>query len=133
MIWPSRSLSVCSSVAAYRTAVAERGPAAYPTENAGPPLDRQDDHCASAASWRRVGPPFRTDTEQTQDGSVSDSSAARPEYWHKRAAELRQIAEVVQDADVKRQLLDMVESYERLAKRAEERVRLAGKKPDSKT
>ena len=62
---------------------------------------------------------------------MSDTSAARPEYWHKRAAELRQIAEVVQDAEVKRELLDMVVSYERLAKRAEERVQLAGKKPDT--
>lgn len=47
-------------------------------------------------------------------------SPLTPDHWRSRADELRQMAISTQDADVRATLLELAESYERLAKMAEE-------------
>jgi hypothetical protein len=45
-----------------------------------------------------------------------------PEYWRRRAEEARDIAEQMKDMPSKDVMLRIAKDYERLAKRAEERV-----------
>jgi hypothetical protein len=45
-------------------------------------------------------------------------------YWRGRADEVRAVAETVGDAESKRILADIAESYEHLARRADNRVHL---------
>ena len=47
-------------------------------------------------------------------------SPPTPEHWRSRADELRDMAKKTQDPDVRSNLLELAESYERLAKMAEE-------------
>jgi hypothetical protein len=46
-----------------------------------------------------------------------------PESWRRRAAEARAIASGMTDADAKRTMLGVAQSYERLAERAELRAK----------
>ena len=45
-----------------------------------------------------------------------------PEHWRARAKELRAMAAVAHDPDVRANLLELAESYERIAKMAEEKL-----------
>jgi hypothetical protein len=47
---------------------------------------------------------------------------SNPEHWRERAEELRVQAEQMKDPATRQQMLALVEGYERLAKRAEERL-----------
>jgi hypothetical protein len=49
----------------------------------------------------------------------------KPERWRLRAEEMRKLAEATHDPEAKRLLLNLVTSYEKLAKRAEHRVTAA--------
>jgi hypothetical protein len=52
-----------------------------------------------------------------------------PQHWRARANEIRAQAEQMKDPVTRQQMLALVEGYERLAKRAEER--LARQRPPS--
>ncbi len=41
-----------------------------------------------------------------------------PEYWRSRAEEARALAEMLEDPEAKRMMMDVVEGYERLAEYA---------------
>jgi hypothetical protein len=45
-----------------------------------------------------------------------------PEHWGERARQTRLIAEGARDSEAKRLLLNLVDSYEQLARRAEDRA-----------
>jgi hypothetical protein len=49
-----------------------------------------------------------------------------PALWRKRAVEARAIADGMNNLEAKQKMLAVAASYERLAERADERVRLAG-------
>ena len=53
--------------------------------------------------------------------SVQDHALIDPHYLRERAVEFRAHAERVQDEGTKRLMLNLAESYENLARRAEER------------
>jgi hypothetical protein len=55
-------------------------------------------------------------------------SIHHPEYWWQRANEARAIANMVSDQEIKAELLKVAEIYDRLAKKAEERSGLRGKR-----
>ncbi len=46
-----------------------------------------------------------------------------PEYWRDRASEARAMAELVADPENKRLMRGIAEGYDRLAQRAEERIK----------
>lgn len=50
-----------------------------------------------------------------------------PKHWLDRAKTARAHAEQISDPELKRTMLDIAESYETLARRAEQRVREFGK------
>jgi hypothetical protein len=52
-----------------------------------------------------------------------------PEFWRKRAEETRTLAITISDPNTKRVMLGIADSYEMLAKEAEERAKLAEKQP----
>ena len=52
-----------------------------------------------------------------------------PEYWRKSAEETRALVGTISDPNTKRAMLGIAESYEMLAKDAEERAKLAEKQP----
>jgi hypothetical protein len=49
----------------------------------------------------------------------------QPERWRERARESRHLANGMPDAESRRIMLDIADSYDRLARRADERARLA--------
>ena len=51
------------------------------------------------------------------------SFADDPAHWRKRADEARAMAEQMTDRDAKQMMLGIAEDYEKLAKRAEERLK----------
>jgi hypothetical protein len=53
----------------------------------------------------------------------SQSHLDDPDYWRKRAKEVRDLAEQVSNLRVRNDILQMAEDYELLADRAEERAR----------
>jgi cell division protease FtsH len=62
-----------------------------------------------SASWRR--------------GTISARLLEDPKYGHERADEARAVAEKLADPESKRRMLEIADSYEHLALRAEERLR----------
>lgn len=52
-----------------------------------------------------------------------------PQHWRERAREARAIAEQVNEPDAKRMMLEIAQTYEQLAERAE--ARAAGPSPKS--
>jgi hypothetical protein len=48
---------------------------------------------------------------------------SNPQHWRDRAEEARSNAEQINDPEAKRMMLGIANSYERLAERAEERLR----------
>jgi hypothetical protein len=50
-----------------------------------------------------------------------------PAYWRERAAELRAIAEHLEDSTSRAQIMGCARDYDILAERAEQRVKLGGK------
>jgi hypothetical protein len=50
-----------------------------------------------------------------------------PEHWRKRAEEARAVADDITDPDSRRMMLGIADDYEKLAKRAEQRLRDATK------
>jgi len=53
-----------------------------------------------------------------------------PEHWRERAKQTRALADAISDPNTKRVMLGIAESYEMLAKDAEERAKLAEKQPE---
>jgi hypothetical protein len=53
-----------------------------------------------------------------------------PAHWRQRAAEARTIADQMTDPEGKRRMLEVAENYNRIADRAEERVRQTLSKED---
>jgi hypothetical protein len=51
------------------------------------------------------------------------SFADDPAHWRKRADEARAMAEQMTDRDARQMMLGIAEDYEKLAKRAEERLK----------
>jgi hypothetical protein len=49
----------------------------------------------------------------------------RPERWRDRARESRYLANAMPDAESRRMMLDIADSYDRLARRADERARIS--------
>jgi hypothetical protein len=62
-------------------------------------------------------------------GDFVPQSFDDPKHWRKRAEEARAQAEQMTDRDAKQMMLGIAEDYEKLAKRAEER--LAKRPPQS--
>jgi len=54
---------------------------------------------------------------------VSPTAIDDPEYCRKRAQEMRELAAEIGFADAKSQLLEMAQSYDRLAERADRQLR----------
>lgn len=54
---------------------------------------------------------------------LTDSHINDPAHWQRRAEEARAHAEQLADPESRRMMLDIAEDYEKLAKRAEERLR----------
>jgi hypothetical protein len=50
------------------------------------------------------------------------SSLNVPDHWHQRAIEAREQAEKLTDPEAKRLMLEVAETYEKLAKRALDRI-----------
>jgi hypothetical protein len=48
-----------------------------------------------------------------------------PKHWRERAQEARATAEQIPDPDARQKMQEIAESYDRLARRAEERLALA--------
>jgi UV DNA damage repair endonuclease len=55
--------------------------------------------------------------------SSKEPDVDTPEHWHKRAKEARILADSLRDPNPKRVMLGIAESYEKLAKAAEERAK----------
>ena len=51
------------------------------------------------------------------------SEVGSPEHWRKRAKESRAIADQIGDSDAKAKMLAVAESYEKMATRAEARMK----------
>jgi hypothetical protein len=49
---------------------------------------------------------------------TAPKGSVNAQHWLKRAEEMRQIAEIVADTDVKQKLLEIAKTYDRLASRA---------------
>jgi hypothetical protein len=56
--------------------------------------------------------------------SVRKSKVSDPQHLRRRAKEARTLADVLTDPEAKRKMLKIVEEYETLATRAEQRQRL---------
>ena len=57
----------------------------------------------------------------TGESDLSDGSTADPKFWRRRAKEARFQADRTSDAETKRALLSIAETYERLAEQAQNR------------
>jgi hypothetical protein len=54
---------------------------------------------------------------------VAKTSINDPKHWRERAEEARAHAEQISDAEARKTMLQIAEDYEKLAKRAEQRLR----------
>jgi hypothetical protein len=86
---------------------------------------------------RRTGPQKREDYFGAKIGSMAEKPPREggvvpvpihdPEHWRKRAEDMRTLADQMNDKDSKQMMLGIAEDYEKLAKRAEERLKSSAK------